>query len=151
MTPAGEMSGVIAGQVLVRLAELDEWAAGVRRRSKEDVAEVREELAWLVRGWRALLRAHSPAQGSGRCPRCEHPWWRRAAWPCRVWRVAHERLVAIQGPAEPEPAPAPELPPGFEIIARDAETCPLPAPSPPTPARASGAHRARPLTRGNAR
>lgn len=114
----GEGDGVdrVLGQILRkavgdRLDLLDELVSDADNRSLLSVA--RGELPRLISGWRDLLATHAP-DSRGRCPECSNPWRPRVA-PCRVWRTAHEHLVAVETVPQARPAIGP-LPVGSGVV-----------------------------------
>lgn len=95
---AAGASGALGSAVFERLAELDEIAAGVRRRSREDLDRVRQEMTTMIRAWRRLLLAHAPDE-RGRCLRCRG-WLVARRWPCGVWSAARSQLMCYDVAAD---------------------------------------------------
>lgn len=89
---ADRANHALADEVLERLGQIEAVAAGAPMTAAQ-VARARRELVRLVAAWRRLLEQHR-ADELGLCTRCRR--WaglRRAAWPCRFWIAAHQRLI----------------------------------------------------------
>lgn len=74
---------------------LDRLVTDADLRSKAALAET--ELTRLSAAWRELLTTHQPDR-HGRCPQCSR-WRRPRRHPCSVWTIAHQHLVATDGPS----------------------------------------------------
>ncbi|MGH3752942.1 MAG: hypothetical protein ACRDRP_09635 [Pseudonocardiaceae bacterium] len=79
--------------VIGRLDYLDTLITDADEPSRAALAET--ELSRLTAGWRALLAEHQPDE-HGRCPQCSG-WRRGHKFPCSVWVIAHQHLIAADG------------------------------------------------------
>lgn len=84
------LAGVLRSGVYERLDYLDKLVAEGDTPSLAALAET--ELPRLSTAWRAVLALHEPDE-RGRCPHCSG-WRRGRLFPCSVWAVAHEHLIA---------------------------------------------------------
>lgn len=88
--------------VIGHLDRLDTLVTDADNTSRAALADT--ELARMTAAWRALLGLHQP-DAHGRCPQCSRRR-RGRRFPCSVWVVAHQHLIA-DGPPSPRPHPHP--------------------------------------------
>ncbi|NKE57503.1 hypothetical protein FXN61_11920 [Lentzea sp. PSKA42] len=90
------LAGALRCGIYERLDYLEMLIADGDTTSLAALAET--ELARLSIAWRALLALHEPDE-RGRCTRCSG-WRRGRLFPCSVWVVAHEHLIAANHHAD---------------------------------------------------
>ncbi len=89
------LAGTLCRAVHQRLDYLDKLATGADLVSRAALADT--EIVRLTSAWRAMLATHQPDE-HGRCPECSG-WRRPRRHPCSVWRIAHQHLIAADGPS----------------------------------------------------
>lgn len=91
---AAGVSAELGAAAVSRLATLQQAARGLR--APQELGQIREDLADIVRRWRRLMVAHTPTAGADRCPSCRD-WWGRRRWPCAVWTTGRGWLLGLDG------------------------------------------------------
>lgn len=88
------LADALCRAVYSRLDYLEKLANDADLRSRAALADT--EIVRLTSAWRTLLAAHQPDERS-RCPQCSG-WRRPRRHPCSVWTIAHQHLIAADGP-----------------------------------------------------
>jgi len=130
-TLARKVAEQFGSRAVARLAALERDSRGLR--APKELAALREDLMKMVRILRRLLVAHTPPEGTGRCPACR-AWWGQRRWPCRVWTAGRLLIMDLDQPSTPTTAaPRPVRQrdtdttlPGFTVRARHTRPKPNP-------------------------
>jgi hypothetical protein len=88
------LAATLCEAVYQRLDYLERLISEADLRSRAALADT--EIARMTAAWRALLVQHQPDE-NGRCPQCSG-WRHRRTHPCSVWTIAHQHLIAADGP-----------------------------------------------------